>query len=102
VIEGTKTPVGTIIGTVIGGIAGSAVGQGKGREIAAVIGGASGAAVGSAVEEEVTKRQGVEITLRYNDGRINAVVQEANPREPFNVGDQVRVTHSRGVARVAH
>jgi len=102
VIEGTKTPFGTIIGTVIGGIAGSAVGRGKGTEIAAVIGGASGAVVGSVVEEQVTKRQGIEITIRYDDGRAIAIVQEADPKDPFAVGDQVRVTHSRDVARVAH
>lgn len=102
VIEGTKTPIGTIIGTVIGGIAGSSVGRGKGSEIAAVVGAASGAAVGTVVEEQVTRVKGVEITLRYKDGRINAIVQEADPNDPFAIGEQVRVTHSRGVARVAH
>ena len=102
IIEGTKTPFGTIIGTVIGGIAGSAVGGGKGSEIAAVLGGAAGAIAGSVAEEQVTRRQGIEITLSYDDGQEIAIVQEADPNDPFEVGDQVRVTHSRGVARVAH
>lgn len=88
-IEGAKTPFGTIAGTVISGIAGSAVGDVKGTQIAALPGGATGA-IGSAVEEEVTKRQVIEI------------VQEADPKKPFTEGDRVRMTHSRGVARVAH
>ena len=103
IIEGTKTPFGTIIGTVIGGIAGSAVGGGKGQEIAAVLGAATGAIVGSVAEEQVTRRQGIEIVVRYNDGEVIAIVQEADPGDPFSTGDQVRVTYSsRGVARVAH
>lgn len=102
IIEGTKTPFGTIVGTVIGGIAGSAVGGGKGQEIAAVLGGATGAIVGSVVEEQVTRMQGIEIVVRYDDGRVIAIVQEADPGDPFSEGDQVRVTRSRGVARVAH
>ena len=102
IIEGTKTPFGTIVGTVIGGIAGSAVGSGKGSEIAAVLGGAAGAVAGSVAEEQVTKRQGIEITVKYDDGRAVAIVQEADPKEPFSAGDRVRVTHSNSVARVAH
>jgi len=102
IIEGTKTPFGTIIGTVIGGIAGSAVGSGKGSEIAAVLGGAAGAVAGSVAEEQVTKRQGVEITAQYDDGRTIAIVQEADPNEPFSVGDKVRLIHSKSVARVTH
>jgi outer membrane lipoprotein SlyB len=103
IIEGTKTPFGTIIGTVIGGIAGSAVGGGKGQEIAAVLGGAAGAIVGSVAEEQVTRRQGIEIVVRYDDDLVIAIVQEADPDDPFSKGDRVRVTYSnRGVARVAH
>jgi len=102
IIEGTKTPFGTIIGTVIGGIAGSAIGDGKGSEIAAVLGGAAGAVAGSVAEEKVTRRQGIEIVIRYDDGNLISIVQEADPSDPFVAGDRVRVTHSRGVARVAH
>ena len=102
VIEGTKTPFGTIIGTVIGGITGSAVGRGKGSEIAAVVGGAAGAVAGSVAEEKVTRRQGIEIIIRHDDGRTIAIVQEADPNESFNQGDRVRVMNSRGVMRVAH
>jgi len=102
IIEGTKTPFGTIIGTVIGGIAGSTVGSGKGGEVAAVLGGAAGAVAGSVAEEQITKRQGIEITVRYSDGRVNAVVQEADPNEPFSIGDKVRIIHNKSVARVTH
>ena len=74
----------------------------SGSEIAAVLGGAAGAVAGSVAEEQVTKRQGIEIVLRYDDGQVIAIVQEADPNDPFRAGDQVRVTHSNGVARVTH
>jgi len=102
VIEGTKTPFGTIIGTVIGGIAGSAVGDGKGSEIAAVLGGAAGAVAGSVAEEQVTKRQGIEIVLRYDDGQVISIVQEADPNDQLRAAHKARVTHSNGVARGTH
>ena len=89
-MEGTKSPAGTIAGGAVGGIAGSTVGGGKGAAVAAVIGAVAWAIAGSAIEEGVTRRQAMEITVKLDGGRIIAVVQEGDPRE-FRPGDRVRV-----------
>jgi outer membrane lipoprotein SlyB len=100
-IEGTKTPAGTVAGGALGGVAGSAVGGGTGRSVMTVVGAIAGAAAGSAVEEGLTRKQGLEITVRLENGTVLAVVQEAD--EAFAVGDSVRVLKaSDGTTRVTH
>lgn len=99
-IEGTKTPVGTATGAVVGGVAGSTIGHGKGSTIAAVVGAVAGGLAGSAIEEGVTRKDGLEITVRLDDGAMLAIVQEAN--EAFNPGERVRVLDGGGVTRVSH
>ena len=75
-IEGTKTPIGAGAGAVIGGIGGSSVGGGRGSAVAAVIGAVAGGMLGAAAEEGLTRTQGVEITVREDDGSLRAYVQE--------------------------
>jgi outer membrane lipoprotein SlyB len=100
-IEGTKTPVGAGAGAAVGGIAGSSVGSGKGAAVASVVGAVAGGVAGAAAEEQVTKRQGVEITVRLNSGQTIAVVQEVAPGVSFRVGDRVRVLTVNGTTRIA-
>lgn len=97
-IEGTKTPVGTIAGAAVGGIAGSNIGAGKGSTVGAILGAVAGGVAGSAIEEGVTKKNGLEITVRLNGGRMIAVTQEAD--EDIRPGDRVRVLSGGGVTRV--
>ena len=99
-IEGTKTPVGTGAGAVIGGIAGSNVGGGKGSTVATILGAVAGGMAGSALEEGVTGKDGLEITVKLENGRLIAITQEAD--EQFRVGDRVRVLSGGGVTRVSH
>ncbi len=99
-IEGTKSPVGTVGGAAVGGIAGSSVGQGKGSMIGAVVGAVAGGLAGSALEEGVTRKDGVEITVKLDSGTMLAIVQEAD--EKFSPGDRVRVLEGGGVTRVTH
>ncbi|MFQ5470908.1 MAG: hypothetical protein ACE5EH_11480 [Gammaproteobacteria bacterium] len=102
VIEGTKTPIGAAAGSVIGGIAGSAVGEGKGSEIVSVLGSVAGGVAGGTIEENATKSQGIEITVRLESGSIIAVVQKAVSDVSFSIGDRVRVLTINGNTRVAH
>ena len=97
-LEGTKTPVGTIAGAAVGGIAGSNVGGGKGRAVGAILGAVAGGVAGSAIEEGMTKKNGLEITVKLNSGRMIAVTQEAD--EDIRPGDRVRVLSGGGVTRV--
>ena len=100
-IEGTKTPIGAGAGAVIGGVAGSGVGGGRGAAVAAVIGAVAGGLLGAATEEGLTRTQGVEITVREDDGTLRAYVQAVQENEIFRVGDRVRILTVDGTSRVA-
>jgi outer membrane lipoprotein SlyB len=101
-IEGTKTPIGAGAGAAVGGLAGSSVGGGTGSKIMTVIGAVAGGMAGAAIEEGVTRTQGVEITVKKNNGQTIAVVQTLSPNERFSVGDRVRVLYAGKNTRVAH
>ena len=100
-IEGTKTPIGAGAGAVVGGVAGSGVGGGRGAAVAAVIGAVAGGLLGAATEEGLTRTQGVEITVREDDGTLRAYVQAVQENEIFRVGDRVRILTVDGTSRVA-
>jgi outer membrane lipoprotein SlyB len=99
-LEGTKSPVGTVAGAAVGGVAGSTIGHGKGSTIAAVIGAVAGALAGSAIEEGVTRKDALEITVKIDGGALVAVVQEAD--EEFRAGDKVRLIENGETTRVSH
>lgn len=97
-IQGKPSPIGAIAGGATGGIAGSSVGQGRGAEVAGVLGAVGGAVAGKAIEEKVTSKEGLEITVRLDSGELRAIVQEADV--PFSPGDRVRLLSSGGITRV--
>ena len=99
-LEGTKSPVGTIAGGAIGGIAGSSIGGGRGSAIAAVIGAVVGGLAGSAAEEGITRKDGLEITVKLDGGGMIAIVQEAD--DMFKAGEKVRIVENGGTSRVSH
>ncbi|MDD0844292.1 MULTISPECIES: glycine zipper domain-containing protein [unclassified Pseudomonas] len=101
-IEGTKTPIGAGAGAVVGGVGGSAIGGGRGAAVAAVIGAVAGGLLGAMTEEGLTRTQGVEITVREDDGSLRAYVQQVQENEVFRVGDRVRIMTVDGTSRVAH
>lgn len=101
VIEGTKSGVGPAAGAAVGGIAGSTVGHGRGAAAASIAGAVAGGVAGGMAEEAVTKRQGVEITVRMDSGRIISVVQELSGSTSFHAGDRVRVLTLGGTTRIA-
>ncbi|MDA7088648.1 glycine zipper 2TM domain-containing protein [Pseudomonas sp. SA3-5] len=100
-IEGTKTPIGAGAGAVVGGVAGSGVGGGRGSAVAAVIGAVAGGLIGAATEEGFTRTQGVEITVREDDGTMRAYVQAVEENQVFRVGQRVRIMTANGTSRVA-
>lgn len=99
-IEGTKTPIGAGAGAVVGGVAGSTMGGGRGSMVGATVGAVLGGLGGAAAEEGITRKRGVEITVRLDTGRTIAVTQAAD--ETFRAGDRVRVLTGGGVTRVSH
>ncbi|OUD15589.1 hypothetical protein [Thioflexithrix psekupsensis] len=99
-IEGTKSPIGALGGAAIGSIAGGSVGGGRGSQVAAILGGIGGWILGATAEEAVTQRDGFELTVRLDSGRMIAVVQEADVA--FRLGDRVRVLSQGGETRVRY
>ncbi|GAC1035991.1 glycine zipper 2TM domain-containing protein [Pseudomonas sp. No.117] len=100
-IEGTKSPVGAGAGAVVGGIGGSAIGGGRGSFVTAIIGAVAGGLLGAATEEGFTKANGVEVTVKEDDGGTRAYVQAVNKGEIFRVGERVRILTVNGTSRVA-
>jgi outer membrane lipoprotein SlyB len=99
-IEGTKSGVGTATGAVVGGVAGSTMGGGKGKIITSVLGAVAGGLAGSAAEEGLMRNDGVELTVKLDNGSMIAIVQEAT--EEFHAGDRVRILEGGGTSRVTH
>lgn len=98
-LEGTKSPVGTLSGAAVGGIAGSSVGGNRGAAIGAVLGAVAGGLAGSAIEEGVTRKPGVEVTVQLDNGQYLAVVQE-DEGERFMLGERVRILRDGGTTRI--
>lgn len=103
IIEGrTDGVVGAGAGAVIGGIAGNQIGGGSGRQIATVLGAIAGGVGGQRVEEMTSRRQGVEVTVRLDNGSLVSVVQEVDPNQIFSPGDRVRVLGQGSTMRVTY
>ncbi len=100
-LEGTKTPIGTIAGGAIGGIAGGSVGSGgRTSAVTAIIGALVGGLAGAFSEEAITRKDGVEITVKLDGGGLVAIVQEAD--EQFKPGEKVRIVENSDTSRVSH
>lgn len=98
-IQGTRSGIGAAAGGVAGGVAGSGVGHGKGSTIAGVLGAVGGGIAGQALEEGTTRKNGVEITVRLQNGELRAIVQEDTDK--LVAGQKVRLLTSGGVTRVS-
>jgi outer membrane lipoprotein SlyB len=97
-IQGNTNGVGTIAGGLIGGVAGSNIGGGSGRAVGAIAGAVAGGIAGQAIERNSSTRQGLEITVKMDNGTLRAFVQDAD--ETFRVGDRVRIVNIDGTSRV--
>lgn len=98
-IQGDTNGVGTAAGGIIGGIAGSNVGGGSGRAVGAIVGAVAGGVAGQAIERNASTRQGLEITVRMDNGTLRAYVQDA-AGEDFRPGERVRIVSGGGTSRV--
>jgi len=99
-IEGTQSGVGAVAGAAVGGLGGSNVGGGKGSSVGAVLGAVLGGVAGNAIEGSTTKKAGLEITVKLDNGQLIAITQEAD--EQFRPGERVRILSGGGATRVTH
>jgi len=103
VIEGRDDGiVGSGTGAIVGGIAGNQIGGGSGRTLATVVGAVAGGLVGQRIEKSATTRQGQELTIRLDSGRVVSVVQEVDNGQFFRPGDRIRVLGQGSSLRVTY
>jgi len=81
--------IGTVGGGVLGGLAGSTIGGGTGKAVASAVGAIAGAMIGSKVEEKASQVNGVELTIKKDNGKQIVVVQKADPT--LTPGRRVRI-----------
>lgn len=71
-------------------IAGSDIGDGnRGSAVGAILGAIAGGLAGNAIEEGATKKPGLEITVKLDNGGLRAITQDAD--ENFRPGERARV-----------
>ncbi|CAJ2875196.1 outer membrane lipoprotein [Burkholderia pseudomallei] len=99
--DGGGSALGTLGGGALGAVAGSAIGGGRGSVLTAIAGGIAGAVAGNAVGQGLSSANGVEITVRLDNGDLRSITQAATP-EVFRAGERVRLLSSGGVTRVTH
>jgi outer membrane lipoprotein SlyB len=99
--NGQPSGLGAVGGAALGGLAGSTIGGGRGSIATGIIGGIGGAVAGNAIENSAAMRDGVEITVRLDNGDMRAITQTTTG-EIFRAGDRVRLLSSGGVTRVTH
>jgi outer membrane lipoprotein SlyB len=99
--NGQPSGLGAVGGGALGALAGSSIGGGRGSVATGIIGGIGGAVAGNAIENSVAMRDGLEITVRLDNGDLRAITQTATG-ESFRAGDRVRILSSGGVSRVTH
>lgn len=89
---------GVIAGGALGGVAGNAIGGGSGRALATVGGAILGGVLGNTVENQVNRTQGLEITVRLDNGETRVVAQAADVA--LASGQRVRLISGGGPTRV--
>ena len=87
--NGNGQDIGALLGGVAGGLLGSQIGHGAGSVAAGVGGALLGAGVGAYAGKEANTKKGLQITVRYQDGNEETVVQGMKPA--VRVGQTVRV-----------
>ena len=98
-IEGDRE-VGAAAGALIGGAAGKNVTDSETEsDIAAIIGGLVGSAVGAEVGSNLTSKDGVELLIETNSGKLVSIIQEVSNLD-FKVGQKVRIIKRNGKSRV--
>lgn len=96
--KGQTSGAGVIAGGALGGIVGSTMGGGTGKVLATVGGALLGGLAGNAVENQVGKTNGLEITVRLDNGETRVVAQAADVA--ISSGQRVRLISGGGPTRV--
>lgn len=93
-LKGSQMGIGGLAGAGIGGLIGSKVGSGKGSIVGTILGVVAGGVAGNAVESHMSKSDGVEITIKLDNGQTVAIAQAVDQTQIFHIKDRVQVTGS--------
>jgi outer membrane lipoprotein SlyB len=93
--------LGTLGGGALGAVAGSAIGGGRGSLLTGIAGGIAGAVAGNAIAQHAGTANGLEITVRLDNGNLRSITQAAT-NEVFRAGERVRLLSAGSVTRVTH
>ena len=99
-LDGSQSGLGAVAGAATGGVAGSAVGGGKGKSLATIAGVVAGGLLGNYAEKNVTKSNGLNLTIRLDNGSYVSVVQQLEQGNSFRLGDRVKVLSQGRTSRV--
>lgn len=98
-IEGDRR-LGAVTGAAIGGVAGKNVTDSETEsDIASVIGALAGSAIGANLGSSITKKNGVELLIETNSGRLVSIIQEVSDIR-FEKNQKVRIIKRNGKSRV--
>lgn len=98
-IEGDREK-GAIAGALIGGAAGKSVTDSETEsDIASIVGGLVGSRVGSEIGSNLTKKDGVELLIETDAGRLISIIQEINSYN-YSKNQRVRIIKRNGKSRV--
>ena len=90
---------GGLVGAVAGGVVGSTIGNGTGRTLTSLGGALLGGAVGTGAGNAASQTTGLQITVLYDSGEEEVIVQGMEPA--VTVGQRVRViTSSDSACRI--
>ncbi len=84
-----RQAAGGVIGSVAGGFIGNTIGRGSGRTLATVGGALLGGALGMGVGNATARQTGQEITVKYENGSEESIVQGMDP--VIYAGQRVRI-----------
>ena len=98
-IEGDRR-LGAATGAAIGGVAGKNVTDSDTEsDIASVIGALAGSAIGANIGSSLTKKNGVELLIETDSGRLVSIIQEVSEIR-FENNQRVRIIKRNGKSRV--
>ena len=98
-IEGDRE-TGAAAGALIGGSVGKNVTDSEPEsDIAAVVGGLVGSAIGSEIGSAVSKKDGVELLIKTDSGKLISIIQEIS-KYNFEINQKVQIIKRNGKSRV--
>ena len=97
-IEGDREK-GAVAGALIGGAGKSVTDSETESDIASIVGGLIGSRVGSEIGSNLTKKDGVELLIETDAGRLISIIQEVNSYNYLKT-QRVRIIKRNGKSRV--